>query len=235
MKILLKDRMTEEELEDRIWNVCEVEIPSLSKIWAKVGGNRNLCFAKVKEMIQRYDLKKTDEGNYVRVDSTQRFEFEFGLSFQISMLEQCRDYISGLKKPLFELRYTVLHTIPPLVTANMTKAEKRKRTADYNKNPKKYKIDEEIPIYKPRNRNITKAMKTMSFYHNTFLLYISRSYLQGSLNLVKKREVKRRIEKCENALGLNFKKLLADNPKDSNALRQYLEFDIYKIENFRIA
>lgn len=217
----IKKRITQDELEEKIWNVCSVEIPSLAEIWAKVGGNRNLCFAKVKEMIERYDLKKTDEGNYVRVDSTKKEEFEFGFTFQVNLLKQCRDDISSLKKPLFG-----------------EKSPGKEQIIQMTKNViERYHMQNLIKFshYKPSNQKVITALETMLFYLDALLIFISRSNLQGSLNLISKAESQRRIKKCENAISLHFKKLRDDNPNDSEGIRYYFKENIYKIENFKIA
>jgi len=229
--------LKEQDYEDKIWKFAS-ELRSKTSLWHFVAGDKKTCFDVIDKMVQTSQLKEVKEQNrklYVRIDYQDKTEFESNLDYQVEALKKCRDYISKLKKPLFKIRYTVIHTEPPLT--NLLKIDKKFRTnlpQRLKVNWKKYKIVEEIPIYRPVNRNITKAMKTMSFYQNALLLFISRSYLQDSLNIVGKTESKRRIEKCEKALNLNFKKLLSDNPKDSKALRQYLQFDTYKIENFKI-
>lgn len=218
MKILLKDRMTDEELEDSIWNVCAVEIPSLSKIWAKVGGNRNLCFAKVKEMIERYDLKKTDEGNYVRVDSTKRYEFDFGFEFQRRMLLLSRKVIKETKYPMFK-RIGVYKT-----SRFVHLGRESKTVTDIDKKGE----------YKPRTKEVKTNFDNMSFYYTALMIYTARTNFQRALNILNARESKRRIENCEKALDSHFKILLSENPRESKAIRQYFKHKIYHVDNFRV-
>jgi len=215
----MKDRMTEEELEDKIWNICESEIHK-SAIHRAVGGDKKRCFDKVNQMVERYDLKKTGEyfENYVRVDSTKRFEFDFGFEFQRRMLLLSRDAIKKLKYPMFK-KIGIYKT-----SRFVHLGAKSKTVTDIDKKGE----------YKPRTKEVKTNFENMSFYYTALFLFISRTNLQRALNVLSLKETKRRIENCENALDEHFKKLLSENPRESKAIRQYFKHKIYSMDNFRI-
>ena len=80
----------------------------------------------------------------------------------------------------------------------------------------------------------------MRFYYSGLLIFISRSILQKSLGIISTKEANIRIKKCEIALEKHFNIMLKENPKDSEAIRQFHEFgygltgSIYDIGKFRI-
>ena len=88
--------------------------------------------------------------------------------------------------------------------------------------------------FKPKTGKIKAGFENMETYSNTLLLFITKTHLQRSLRLITKPEAERRIKKCENALEDHFQKLQNENPRDSNAIRQYFKHKIFEIENFRI-
>jgi hypothetical protein len=75
----------------------------------------------------------------------------------------------------------------------------------------------------------------METYSNTLLQFITKTHLQRSLRLITKPETERRVKKCENALADHFQKLQNENPRDSNAIRQYFIHKRYGTNDFRIA
>mgnify|MGYP001440412276 CR=1 FL=1 len=75
----------------------------------------------------------------------------------------------------------------------------------------------------------------MGFYQNALLLFISRVELQRSLGLLTHSEAQRRTLKIQQALDKHMKKLLNLNPKETDALRQYISWKTFVIEGFRIA
>ena len=83
-------------------------------------------------------------------------------------------------------------------------------------------------------KTVKTNLDNMAFYYTALLLFISRANLQLSLGLISKSVAEKRIKKCENALEYHFKKLLSDNPRDSNAIRQYYKHKIFGIDRFRI-
>ena len=217
----MKDRMTDEELEDKIWNVCSVEMPSKSKIWGKVGGSRNKCFDKINEMVQTSQLKEIPEGNkikYVRLDSIKKAEFEFGFEFQKRMLELSRSVIKKMKYPMFK-RIGIYKT-SRFVHLGLDS----KTVIDIDKKGQ----------YEARTEIVQGNFDNMSFYYGALLLFISRTNLQWSLGLMTKPEADRRNKKCENALSEHFNKLQSENRREAKAIKQYLIHKIYKTENFRI-
>ena len=215
----MKDRMTDEELEDKIWNVCSVEMPSKSKIWGKVGGSRNKCFDKINEMVQTSQLKEIPEGNkirYVRIDSIKKAEFEFSFEFQMRMLELSRSVIKKMKYPMFKKIGIYKTTV-------------------WKHHLKRTILDMDIQgEYRCRSEIVKANFDNMSFYYGALLLFISKTNLQRSLGLMTKLEANRRNEKCENALSEHFKKLQSENRREAKAIKQYFKHKIYKIDNFRI-
>ena len=210
--------MTDEELEDKIWNVCAVPIPSLAMMWRKIGGNRNRLFAKVAEMIERYDLKKTDEGNFVRVDSTKRIEFDFGFEFQRRMLLLAREVIKKTKYPMFK-KVGIYKT-----SRFVHLGAKSKTVIDIDKKGE----------YAPKTKEVKTNFENMSFYYTALMIYIARTNLQRALNVLNRKETKRRIENCEKALDNHFSILLKENPRESKAISQYFKHKIWSVDNFRI-
>ena len=220
MKIPMKNRMTDEELEDKIWNVCSVEMPSKSKIWGKVGGSRNKCFDKINEMVQTSQLKEIPEGNkimYVRIDSIKKAEFESTFKFQVKMLTDSRVVIKKLKKPLFQ------------------KIGIYKTTEWFSGLRKSIQVIDKKGEFKPKTEKIKAGFENMETYSNTLLLFITKTHLQRSLRLITKPEAERRIKKCENTLEEHFQKLQNENPRDSNAIRQYFKHKRFEMRDFRIS
>ena len=80
----------------------------------------------------------------------------------------------------------------------------------------------------------------MRFYYSGLFIFISRSILQKSLGIITTKEANIRIKKCEIALEKHFNIMLKENPKDSEAIRQFHEFGylfqnpIYDLGKFRI-
>ena len=172
-----------------------------------------------------------------RINSQNKAEFEFMLNFQVNLLKKCREQWSKLKGDKFDYVGEIIHTIPPIVVAN--RIASKKLIKDYEKNPKKYKIDQVIPIWKikkSRKKTINAHLDGMAMYHNALLLFISRINLQRSLGLLTHSEAHRRTLKTQRAIDNHFKKLLNLNPKETDALRQYIWMGkVFRIEPFMIA
>jgi len=233
--------LNEKELEDRIWNNTQTWI-NFTKLHAKVHGDKQTCFRKTNSMIETSQLISKEEGNEKLVKRTNfdnTTEFEFVVEFQENMLKECRLALTTVKKPLFLFDYTVIHTEPPLIVGRpldnqADKKESKKRIKDYNKNSKKYKIVEEIKIWKIRHWTIKSHLERMLFYTNALLLFISRANMHRTLGIITKSESKRRIEKVEKVLDNHFKKLEIETLDDYAGIRQWFYFHIYSIENFKI-
>ena len=177
-----------------------------------------------------------------RIDSQNKTEFENMLYFQVNMLGKCREAWSKLKGDKFDYQGEVIHTIPPMVVAgkNMkaTIRKSKKLLEDYKKNPKKYKIDEVIPIWKikkNRKKSVDGHLERIGFYQNALLLFIARIELQRSLRLITHTEANRRTLKTQRAIDNHMKKLLNLNPKETDALRQYISWKTFVIEGFKIS
>ena len=101
--------MNEQELEDKIWDVVPPAEVSAgihkTGIWNAVGGHKQTCFDKIEKMHKRGDLKKLGlEGTkmmFVRIDAANKVQFENGFKFQVTMLENARSILKGLKKKPF--------------------------------------------------------------------------------------------------------------------------------------
>ena len=97
------ERMTEQELEDKILSVVPEYPSSISKTeaWRDVGGDKKRCLDKIYEMIQTSQIIAMPAGkNRVvlisKTDLSRRKEFEFGLKFQENLLKECRE---GFRNP----------------------------------------------------------------------------------------------------------------------------------------
>ena len=227
--------MNEQELEAKILDFSKEPLTK-SKLTRLVGGDKQTCFKKINAMVQTGQLRSVKQGNQeiiTRIDTTNHLEFDYLLNRIIEELKTSRGFLTIRKKPMFYKSYTILHTIPPLVVKNNMK-ESRKRGREFIKNPKKFKIEEEIPVWKTRQKNVTKNLEFSMIYVNALLMIIDRTNLQKNLSVIRKPESKRRINLCENALAKHFKKLFKENPKDEKGLRQWFLWNDYKIERFKI-
>ena len=105
---------------------------------------------------------------------------------------------------------------------------------------KKFKLDETIKIWKTRKPNVKKTLENMRFYYTGLFIFISRSLFQKSLGIISTKEANIRIKKCQNVLEDHFKIMLKQNPKDSEAIRQFHEYghgltgNQYNLGSFRI-
>ena len=231
--------MRYQELQDKIWE-CAHDWIHKSAIHQKIGGDRKKCFDTIKLMIP-VQLKDKKIGNRIyvkRIDTHKRAEFEFGLTFQENMLKGLRDYLKNYSKPLFYQTDPIVHYIPAITHLNIK--EFRKAYKRNPKNPKGFKLDEEIKIWKTRKSNVKKTLENMRFYYTGLFIFISRAQLQKSLGIISTKEANIRIKKCEIALEKHFNILLKENPKDSEAIRQFHEFGylfqnpVYDLGKFRI-
>ena len=212
------NRLKEQEYEDRIWD-CANYPKNKTKLWECVGGQKQACFKKIDEMVRTSQLKETLEKNqksYVRIDSIKETEFELGLSFQEKMLEQSRSSIKKLKYPMFK-KLGIYKT-------RRWSSGLRESILDTDKKGE----------YKPRNAIVKTNFENMAFYYEACLLFISRINLQRSLSLITKPVAERRTKKIEKILDNHFKKLQSENPRESNAIRQYFKHRIHGSMNFRI-
>ena len=238
--------MNSEELQEKIWLNASSWI-SQTKLWESIKPkcDKKTCFDMIHLMIPN-QLKKRDVKNrieVVRIDTTNRAEFENTLDFQNDKLKECEDYLGNYTKPIFFYHHTITHYNPPLILGNLTKAENRKRVKEYNTNPKfrkQFKIDEEIRIWKTRKSNAKKTLEAMRFYYSGILVMISRIILQKYAGKISTKEANIRVKKCEKVLENHFKRLLKENPKDHEAIKQFHQFgymfqnSIYDLGKFRI-
>ena len=214
--------MNEQELEEKIWENASSWI-SKTKLWKSIKPkcDKKTCFDKIDEMVQTSQLKEIPEGNkklYVRLDSIKKVEFEFGFEFQKRMLELSRSVIKKMKYPMFK-RIGIYKT-----SRFVHLGFDSKTVIDIDKKGE----------YKARTNVVQTNFDNMSFYYGALLLFIARTNLQRSLNLITNPEADRRNKKCENALSEHFKKLQSENGREAKAIRQYFLHKIYKTENFRI-
>jgi len=227
--------LNDRELEDQIWQNSNEWI-SKTKLYNKINCDKKRFFDKIKLMIPT-QLKEKKEKNRImvcRIDTANRAEFENNLVFQENMLSLMRDELNKYPKPMFYFKDTIVHYIPPITKDNVK---------EFNKNPKfrkKFKIDEEINIWKTRKPNVRKTLENMSFYYTGLFIFISRSLFQKSLGIISTKEANIRIKKCQNVLEDHFRIMLKQNPKDHEAIRQFHEFGYglkgnqYNIGSFRI-
>ena len=226
----MKDRLSEQELEDKIWEHASEWI-SKSDLHDEVGGDKKRCFDRIKLMIPIQLKEKTEKNRIMvcRIDTTNRAEFDNGLVFQENYLSLLRDELNKYPKPMFYFKDTIVHYIPPITKDNVK---------EFNKNPKfrkKFKIDETIKILKTRKPNVRKTLENMSFYYTGLFIFISRSLFQKSLGIISTKEANTRIKKCQSVLEDHFRIMLKQNPKDYEAIRQFHDLHmVYNLGSFRI-
>ena len=212
--------MNENELEDRIWQHTDIPV-SCTSLWRRVGGDKKRCFDKIAEMILTSRLNYEDSGKYkfvVRLDLSYQAEFEQALTYQVDILESGRHEFNKLEKPMFYTDESVIHTEPPLP---MDESKIGQRVfVDW----KKYKIVEEIEIWKTKSKQVIKTLEWMEKQQRAFFGIIIRTNLQRSLGLIIASAAETRIKKCEDAIDYHFEKLLSDNPEDVHAIRQFYQF-----------
>ena len=231
--------MNTQELEDKIWQNANEWI-SKTKLHDKVGGDKKACFDRIKLMIPIQLKEKTEKNRIMvcRIDTTNRAEFEYGLNFQKDLLSLMRDELNKYPKPMFYFKMRIVHYIPPITRENFKEFEKAYKKN--MKNPKGFKFDEAITIWKTRKQNVRKTLENMRFYYTALFIFISRSLFQKSLGIISTKEANIRIKKCQNVLEDHFKIMLKQNPKDSEAIRQFHQFGymfqnpIYDLGKFRI-
>ena len=215
--------MRYQELQDKIWE-CAHDWIHKSAIHQKIGGDRKKCFDTIKLMIP-VQLKDKKIGNRIyvkRIDTHKRAEFEFGLEFQKNLLEEKRDELNNYPKPMFYFKNTIVHYKPPVTKDNIK--EFRKAYKKNMKNPKGFKLDETIKIWKTRSPNVKETLEHMKFYYTGLIIFISRAQLQKSLGIISIKEANIRIKKCQKVLEDHFRIMLKENPKDHEAIRQFYEF-----------
>ena len=211
--------MKEQDYEDRIWEFSNV-LRSKTDLWRLVKGDKKTCFDKINEMVQTSQLKEIPEGNkimYVRIDSIKKAEFESTFKFQVKMLTDSRVVIKKLKKPMFQ-------KIGIYKTSEWSSGLRRS-----------LQITDKKGEFKPRTKEVKGNFENMEWYSSALMLFTTRTHIQRSLRLLTKPEAERRIKKCENALEDHFQKLQNENPRDSNAIRQYFKHKRYGTNDFRIA
>jgi len=231
--------LNDQELEDKIWEYAHEWI-SKSKLHADVGGDKKRCFDRIKLMIPM-QLKERNVKNRIevcRIDTTKRAEFENGLVWQKNMLGLMRDELNKYPKPMFYEGNSIVHYKPPVTKVNIK--EFRKAYKKNQNNPKGFKLDEKIKIWKTRKPNVKKTLENMRFYYTGLIIFISRSLFQKSLGIISTQEANIRIKKCQKVLEDHFKIMLKENPKDHEAIRQLHEFGylfqnpVYDLGKFRI-
>jgi len=219
LKKPLENRLSDQELEDKIWEYTKEERRK-GKIWSKVGGDKKRCFDKIESMVQASILKVIDDGKhkfYVRIDTINQEEFIGAFEFQKRMLESSRSKIKKIKKPMFK-------KIGIYKTSRWSDGL-RKSVQDIDKKGE----------FKPRSNEVKKNFDDMEFYHGALMQIISQTNLQRSLGLIMESIAETRIEKCQNALDDHFEKLLSENPRNSNAIRQYFKHKRFEMRDFRIS
>ena len=212
--------MNEQELEQKVWEFTKEPI-NKTNLHRKIHGRKDNCFKKIDEMIQTSQLRITNEGEkeikVVRIDSIRKEEFESTFKFQVRMLTESRAVIKKLKKPLFQ-------KIGIYKTSEWSSGLRRS-----------LQVVDKKGEFKPRTKEVKGNFENMEWYSGALMLFTTRTHIQRSLRLLTKPEAERRIKKCENALEDHFQKLQNENPRDSNAIRQYFKHKIFEIENFRLA
>ena len=212
--------MNERELEHKIWESTSEPI-NKTNIHRKVHGRKDNCFKKIDEMIQTGQLRITNEGEkeikVVRIFYLRKEEFESAFKFQMKMLTNSRAIIKKLKKPMF--RKLGIY-----------------KTTEWSSGLRKsILITDKKGEFKPKTKEVKTNFENMEVYSSALMLFTTRTHIQRSLALITKPEAERRIKKCENALEDHFQKLQDENPRESNAIRQYFKHKIFGIENFRIS
>ena len=236
--------LKDNELEEKILENASEWI-SKSKLCGKIPCDKKRCFDRIKLMIPMQLKEKPVKNRLMvcRIDTANREQFDYGLTFQKNLLKLQRDELKKYPKPMFYFNGIITHYKPPLIIAGLTEAENRKRTRKFNNDPKfrkTFKIDEEIKIWKTRKPNVRKTIENMKFYYQGLFIFISRSLLQKSLGIISTKEANIRIKKCEKVFEDHFKILLSENPKDNEAIRQFHEYghgltgSQYDIGSFRI-
>ena len=235
----MEDRLTDQELEDRIWLNSSSWI-SKTDLWDIVGGDKKKCFDRIKLMIPM-QLKEKKVKNRImvcRINTTNRAEFDNSLNDQKEWLKLLRDELNKYPKPMFYFKMRIVHYIPPITRERFK--EFKKAYKKNKKNPKGFKFDEAITIWKTRKPNVRKTLENMRFYYTGLFIFISRSLFQKSLGIISTKEANIRIKKCQNVLEDHFKIMLKQNPKDNEAIRQFHEYghgltgNQYNIGSFRI-
>ena len=231
--------MNDQEIDDQIWENTKEWIIK-TKCCDKIATNKKRCFDRIKLMIPMQLKEKTEKNKImiVRIDTANRAEFENTLVFQENMLSLMRDELNKYSKPMFYEGDSIVHYIPAVTHLNIK--EFRKAYKKNMKNPKGFKLDETIKIWKTRKPNVKKTLENMRFYYTGLFIFISRSLFQKSLGIISTKEANIRIKKCQKVLEDHFKIMLLQNPKDSEAIRQFHEFGymfqsaIYDLGKFRI-
>ena len=129
--------------------------------------------------------------------------------------QEMTDYLNNYPKPMFYFKQTIVYYIPAVTKENIR--EFRKAYKKNRKNPKGFKLDETIKIWKTRKPNVRKTIENMKFYYQGLFIFISRSLLQKSLGIISTKEANIRIKKCQTVLENHFNIMLRENPKDQEA------------------
>ena len=215
--------MNDQEIDDEIWENTQEWI-NKTKCCEKIDTNKKRCFDRIKLMIPT-QLKEKNEGNRIfirRIDTANRAEFENVMKNEEEMLNLLRDELNKYPKPMFYCKNIITHYIPAITKENIK--EFRKAYKKNMKNPKGFKLDEEIKIWKTRKPNVRKTLENMRVYYADLLVFISRILLQKSLGIISTKEANIRIKKCQKVLEEHFRIMLVQNPKDNEAIRQFHEY-----------
>jgi hypothetical protein len=231
--------LNDQELEDQIWKYANEWI-SKSKLCGKIKCDKKRCFDRIKLMIptQLRDKKEKNRIMVCRIDTSNRYQFDYGLDFQKNMLSLMRDELNKYPKPMFYFKDTIVHYIPAVTKDNIK--EFRKAYKKNMKNPKGFKLDETIKIWKTKKPNVRKTLENMKFYYTGIFIFISRCILQKELGIISRKEAYHRIKKCQDVLEAHFRIMLRENPKDHEAIRQMHQFghgltgSQYNLGKFRI-
>jgi len=231
--------LNDQEIEDKIWENANEWIVKTC-LCDKIDTNKKRCFDRIKLMIptQLKERKVKNRIEVCRIDTTRRDEFENVLKDQKEWLGLMRDELNRYPKPMFYSGNSIVHYIPAITRENIK--EFRKAYKKNMNNPKGFKFDEEIKIWKTRKPNVKKTLEHMKFYYTGLIILISKSLLQKSLGIISTKEANIRIKKCQKVLEDHFKIMLSQNPKDNEAIRKFHEYgymfqgSFYDLGKFRI-
>jgi len=231
--------LNNQEIDDAIYEHAKEWIVKTC-LCEKIDTNKKRCFDRIKLMIptQLKDRKIKNRIEVCRIDTTRRDEFENGLKDQKDWLKLIRDELNKYPKPMFYFKDTIVHYIPAITKDNIKKFNKEYKKNQ--KNPKGFKLDETIKIWKTRKPNVKKTIENMSFYYTGLIIFMSRSLFQKSLGIISIKEANIRIKKCQKVFEDHFKIMLSENPKDYEAIRQFHQFghgltgNQYNLGSFRI-
>ena len=238
--------MNDQELEDKVWENAKVWT-SKTCLCKKVGGDKKRCFDKINLMtpLQLKEKEYKNKKMYVRIDMTDRAEFENILEYYIFMLKSLRQKLQDARdnqpnQQNFWYDNEISHYIPAVTKENIK--EFRIAYKKNMKNPKGFKLDEKIKIWYTHKPKVKKILESMKICYSGLFQIISRSILQKTLGVITTREANIRIKKCQSEIENHFKLLQVQNSNkhEFEAIRSYhlygqkLTGSVYDLGRFRI-